>query len=185
VDITAGGQIIKHQFGIQYHPSHIWKLLGSIGWSCQKPKLRALKGDEEKIARWKRYRWPHIKKLGIPRGAHLVFLDEIGFLFIPTIRQTWAPRKKTPILMNTSMNRVTKIKAYCISSIIKLVLPVTRRYIAEKGKCILQVVIKWENGNSQKLYFGTLYNTSLLIGRSSLSICINLTASMEFLTIYL
>jgi transposase len=28
--------------------------------------------------------------------AHLVFLDESGFLLIPTLRRTWAPRGQTP-----------------------------------------------------------------------------------------
>ena len=55
-------EVINDQFGVQYHPCHVWKLLGSLGWSCQKPERRALQRDEAQIARWKRYRWPHIKK---------------------------------------------------------------------------------------------------------------------------
>ena len=31
-------------------------------------------------------------------GAHLVFVDESGFLLIPTVLRTWAPRGRTPIL---------------------------------------------------------------------------------------
>lgn len=31
-------------------------------------------------------------------GAHLVFLDESGFLLIPSVRTTWAPRGQTPLL---------------------------------------------------------------------------------------
>jgi len=31
-------------------------------------------------------------------GAHIVFIDESGFLLIPTILRTWAPRGKTPII---------------------------------------------------------------------------------------
>ena len=55
-------KVIDQEFGVQYHPCHVWKLLASIGWSCQKPERRALQRDEEEIAHWKRYRWPHIKK---------------------------------------------------------------------------------------------------------------------------
>ena len=54
--------VIDQRFGVQYHPCHVWKLLGNLGWSCQKPERRALQRDEEAIARWRRYRWPHIKK---------------------------------------------------------------------------------------------------------------------------
>lgn len=31
-------------------------------------------------------------------GAHLVFIDESGFLLIPSVRKTWAPRGHTPLL---------------------------------------------------------------------------------------
>lgn len=55
-------QMIRKQFGVAYHPCHVWKLLGSLGWSCQKPERRALQRDEAAIAHWKRSRWPHIKK---------------------------------------------------------------------------------------------------------------------------
>ena len=55
-------KVIDQEFGVQYHPCHVWKLLAGIGWSCQKPERRALQRDEEGIAHWKRYRWPHIKK---------------------------------------------------------------------------------------------------------------------------
>ncbi|MGH7255405.1 MAG: IS630 family transposase [Nitrospirales bacterium] len=55
-------QLIRQQFGVTYHPSHVWKLLTGLGWSCQKPERRALQRDEPTIARWKRERWPHIKK---------------------------------------------------------------------------------------------------------------------------
>jgi transposase len=61
-------EVIDRQFGIRYHPSHVWKLLASMKWSCQKPERRALQRDEEKIAHWKRYQWPHIKKRGTTWG---------------------------------------------------------------------------------------------------------------------
>lgn len=53
---------IKKKFGVSYHPNHLWRLLGDMGWSCQKPERRALQRNEEDIAHWKRYRWPRIKK---------------------------------------------------------------------------------------------------------------------------
>ena len=54
--------VIRKRFGVRYHPNHMWRLLESLGWSCQKPEKRARERDEEAIARWKRYQWPHIKK---------------------------------------------------------------------------------------------------------------------------
>jgi transposase len=90
--------IIKRLFGIRYHPSHVWKILIELGWSCQKPERRATQRDEKAIARWKRYIWPKIKKKAKDLGAYLVFLDESGFLLIPNVKRTWAPKGETPIV---------------------------------------------------------------------------------------
>lgn len=55
-------KVIRERFGVGYHPNHLWRLLQGLGWSCQKPERRARERDDEAIAHWKRYRWPHIKK---------------------------------------------------------------------------------------------------------------------------
>ena len=52
-------KLIKHHFGVAYHPGHVWKVLQQLGWSCQKPERRATQRDEVAIAHWKRYVWPH------------------------------------------------------------------------------------------------------------------------------
>jgi len=54
--------VIRREFGVKYHPNHVWRLLRHSGWSCQVPERRAVQRDEQAIVRWKRYRWPHIKK---------------------------------------------------------------------------------------------------------------------------
>jgi len=38
------------------------------------------------------------KKNAVRLGAHIVFCDESGFLLIPNVVRTWAPRGKTPIV---------------------------------------------------------------------------------------
>jgi transposase len=55
-------RVIRKEFGIKYHQSHIWKILRDFGWSCQVPERRALQRDEDAIVHWKRYKWPAIKK---------------------------------------------------------------------------------------------------------------------------
>ena len=37
--------------------------------------------------------------------AHLAFLDESGFLLIPNVRRTWAPRGQTPIVWHRYQER--------------------------------------------------------------------------------
>lgn len=54
--------LIQRQTGVHYHPDHIYRLLQQLGWSCQRPVGRALERDEKAIRRWKRQRWPDIKK---------------------------------------------------------------------------------------------------------------------------
>jgi transposase len=55
-------EVVTHLFQVEYHPCHVWRLLHSLGWSCQKPERRALQRNEAEIVHWKRHRWPHIKK---------------------------------------------------------------------------------------------------------------------------
>jgi len=59
-------QVISRAFRVRYHRAHVSRLLRGLGWSVQKPERRALERDEERIGRWKRETWPHIKKK--PRG---------------------------------------------------------------------------------------------------------------------
>jgi len=55
-------EVIAVDFGVQYHPGHVWKILRAMAWSCQKPERRARERDEEAIRRWLREDWPRIKK---------------------------------------------------------------------------------------------------------------------------
>jgi transposase len=42
-------KVIKEQFGVAYSEAHVWEILHSLGWSCQRPTKRALERDEVKI----------------------------------------------------------------------------------------------------------------------------------------
>lgn len=55
-------QIVQDRFGVHYHLSHVWRLLRSLGWSCQKPARRPIERDEALIAQWVRKDWPALKK---------------------------------------------------------------------------------------------------------------------------
>ena len=62
-------KLIHRQFGVRYHRDHVGRLLGQMGWSCQRPTGRARERKEEEIVRWKRVEWPRIKKKLKPKGA--------------------------------------------------------------------------------------------------------------------
>ena len=54
--------LIEELTGIRYHPGHVWRVLGALGWSVQQPERRAFQRDEAAIAHWKRHTWPTLKK---------------------------------------------------------------------------------------------------------------------------
>jgi transposase len=61
--------LIEDLTGVEYHPGHVWRLLGASGFSCQRPERRAVERDEKAIRRWKRVEWPALKKRPASSGA--------------------------------------------------------------------------------------------------------------------
>ena len=55
-------ELIRKEFDVHYHPGHVWKLLVSLGWSCQRPTGRALERNKSAIRHWKKVTWLDIKK---------------------------------------------------------------------------------------------------------------------------
>ncbi len=55
-------ETIKRRFGVQYSEVHVWRLLGKLGFSSQKPEKRAKERNEAAIERWKKRTWPALKK---------------------------------------------------------------------------------------------------------------------------
>jgi len=55
-------QVIEKRFGVRYSEVHVWRLLGRLGFSSQKPERRAAERNEAAIVRWKRRTWPALKK---------------------------------------------------------------------------------------------------------------------------
>lgn len=55
-------RLIQEQFGVRYHPGHVSRLLRDLGWSPQRPRLRATQRDDAVIVAWYAERWPALKK---------------------------------------------------------------------------------------------------------------------------
>lgn len=55
-------EVVRRHFGVTYHHCHMWRILRSLGFSCQKPEKRARERDDDEIQRWCREDWPEIKK---------------------------------------------------------------------------------------------------------------------------
>lgn len=56
------GKLIERRFGRAYSESQVWRILVALGFSCQRPSGRALERNEAAIQRWKKTRWPALKK---------------------------------------------------------------------------------------------------------------------------
>jgi transposase len=55
-------QLIKREFGVSYHPSHVGRILKQMGWSRQKPITRASQRNEATIEQWRTAKWMELEK---------------------------------------------------------------------------------------------------------------------------
>jgi transposase len=49
------GTLIKRVYGVGYGQTQVWRILGTLGFSAQKPERRAIERDEEAVRHWKRH----------------------------------------------------------------------------------------------------------------------------------
>jgi transposase len=54
--------LIRKLFDVRYHPSHVYKIMTALGWTCQRPTRQAKERDETAIEHWVRKDWPRVKK---------------------------------------------------------------------------------------------------------------------------
>lgn len=60
-------QLIVRRFALRFSTVQVWRMLGQLGFSPQRPVGQARERDEAKIAEWKTRTWPRLKKS--PPGA--------------------------------------------------------------------------------------------------------------------
>lgn len=56
--------VMKKVTGVQFGHNHTWEIVRSLGFTCQKPRVRAKERDEQAIRAWKARRLPGLKKMG-------------------------------------------------------------------------------------------------------------------------
>ena len=56
------GVVIKRRYGVSFGTTQLWRILGALGFSVQKPEKRALERNEDAVRQWKRRTWPALKK---------------------------------------------------------------------------------------------------------------------------
>jgi len=63
------GVLIQRMYGVTYSQTQIWRILGGLGFSPQKPDRRAIERDEDAVQTWKRQTWPALKKKPSAKGG--------------------------------------------------------------------------------------------------------------------
>ncbi len=54
--------VIERETGVRYHQGHVWKILGALNWTLQRPQKRARERNEDAVLQWVHKTWPAIKK---------------------------------------------------------------------------------------------------------------------------
>lgn len=55
-------ELIQRHFGVNFHISHMSKLLAQLGFTLQKPKAKSYRKNEAAVQEWKDKRLPALKK---------------------------------------------------------------------------------------------------------------------------
>ena len=56
------GTVIERMHGVRFGQTQVWRILGALGFSAQKPEKQAIERDEDAVRHWKRRTWPRLKK---------------------------------------------------------------------------------------------------------------------------
>jgi transposase len=54
--------LIERMHGVRFGQTQVWRILGSLGFSPQKPEKQAIERDEDAVRQWKQRTWPRLKK---------------------------------------------------------------------------------------------------------------------------
>ncbi len=54
--------VIERMHGVRFSQAQVWRILGNLGFSPQKPEKRAIERNEDAVRAWKRSTWPALKK---------------------------------------------------------------------------------------------------------------------------
>jgi len=89
-------ELIKREFGIDYTPQNVGKILKTLGFSPQRPVYQALERDPEKRRIWTEETFPAIKERAGRENAKIYFADEAACRTDHHGGTTWAPVGQTP-----------------------------------------------------------------------------------------
>jgi len=105
--------LIEREFGVIYTPQGVGKLLSRLGFSPQRPLVRAYQQEPARVQEWKEREYPRIRALATEEGATILFQDEAGVRTDYHTGTTWAPVGQTPVVRGTgarlSVNMISAV----------------------------------------------------------------------------
>ena len=110
-------ELIGRRFNVGVSLGHTSYILKNyLGWTSQRPTTQLWERDEKKIERWPMVQFRRILKQAEERCAYLAFADEAGFMLMPTLRKTFAPRGQRPVVKTANPHgRISTACAITIS----------------------------------------------------------------------
>jgi hypothetical protein len=89
-------ELIRREFHVLYHRNYGCELLHHLGYSFQKAQFVSDHLDEARRHAWRTPEWPLILHAAQPRGALILFGDEVSFPPWGRLSYTWARVGHTP-----------------------------------------------------------------------------------------
>ena len=108
-------ELIKRRFRVTMALTSVGNLLRRLGFSVQRPLIRAYERNPQAVKRWLKVEYPEIRAQAKKERAVIFFGDESGIRSDYHSGTTWAPRGKTPIVARTgkrvSCNMLSAVSA--------------------------------------------------------------------------
>lgn len=94
-------ELIEKKFQKQVSMATVSRLLEKIGYTNQKPLMRAYEQNTDAVRQWLTKEFPRIKREAKREKREISFGDEAGFRSTERGGKTWARRGKTPVVRVT------------------------------------------------------------------------------------
>ena len=108
-------ELIKRRFRVTMALTSVGNLLRRLGFSAQRPLMRAYERNPLAVKRWLKVEYPEIRAQAKKARGLIFFEDESGIRSDYHSGTTWAPRGKTPTVLRTgkrvSCNMLSAVSA--------------------------------------------------------------------------
>jgi hypothetical protein len=120
--------LINEVTGVSCHPAHVWRILYKLGWSLQRPTLRARERDEDKVLEWRKETWGEVKN--IQQAARLGWFFSMKAAFLRSHPSDGHGRLLAYPVLRHSFNR--KMLSICST--------IAYRWDSRRGRLLFQIV---------------------------------------------